>query len=147
MLDYQIYNTPIETIGRNLLKDFETSSVYDDKTLASPSNNTKLNRDRAVWYIRHYTSNPTPMHLCPDGSKVLRDSAFYNATYADVWGYHENECYDCTDYVSQALHNGGFPLDNTWKPEPLNPAWTRVLSLIFRTLHLVKEDLLVLWLT
>lgn len=128
MPDYEMYNVSNELIGEKLLKDYE--AAFSSSALeAASSINFETNREKAVWYIQYYTSNPTPMHLCPDGiTLVYRYSAFYNASYSYLWSHPDLECLDCTDYVSQALHHGGFPTDDIWKPEVGNPAWTGVAA-------------------
>jgi hypothetical protein len=126
MPDYQMYNTSIETIGENLLHDYETMVRASVTEMASSSDNSAMNRDKAVWYIRHYTSAPPIMYKCPDDSLLYRDSVFYNATYANIWARTGWECFDCTDFVSQALFHGSFLSDDEWKPDPESLAWNRV---------------------
>jgi hypothetical protein len=129
MLDYQIYNVPIETLGEYLLKDNEAVIKIGTTELDYLNNSSNINRENAVWYIQHYTSNPGLMYLCQSGALVYRFTAYYNASFTYIWNHPSLECFDCTDYVSQALYYGGFPSDNTWKPELSNLAWTRVSNL------------------
>ena len=125
-----MYITPIEILGEGLLKDFELTIKSNKTKITIPSKTTELNRDKAVWYIQYYTSNPNLMHLCPGGYLIYRDSIYYNATYAPVWGHPDLECRDCADYVSQALHFGGFPLEkDVWEPSVESAAWINVYEL------------------
>ncbi len=135
--DYQIYNMPIESIGRLLLQDYEkpSLSIKNASTFSTSATSTNSSyvarRDSAVWYIQEYTSNPDYYHWysCPNNQPdVLRDTNHWNSQYSNVWSYWL--CDDCTDYVSQALTFGGFPTDDTWNPGPYVLPWIRVYSLV-----------------
>ena len=120
--DYEMYNTPIDVIGRALLSDFAS---LEAKASISTSNGFYYNRTNAGDYITQYTSNPSYYDYC--GDHIRQDTSKYNSAYEDVWG--TTGCDDCTDYVSQALHYGGFPTDDTWYPNAYNPPWVRVNGL------------------
>ena len=125
MIDYRMYHVSIETLGRELLADYEVLA----KNLFFPMNSilSDGNRQNARWYISHYTSNPGENQKC-SGIDVLQDTSYYNSAYSYVWTI--TGCDDCTDYVSQALHYGGIPTDSTWFPNPYNVAWSRVGGLM-----------------
>jgi len=57
-------------------------------------------------------------------------------TYADTWAHGRNSAYpsfgsgcncnDCTNYISQVLHNGGYPLrTGNWNKESIYEWWYR----------------------
>jgi RNA polymerase sigma-70 factor (ECF subfamily) len=65
------------------------------------------NRLTARDYPNRWTSNTTKP--CRPGSTTTQDSSYYNN--AEYCWY---QCNDCANYVSQALHAGGIPMDSTW---------------------------------
>ena len=56
------------------------------------------NRIAARDYIRQYCCNSGAFHICP----------YRNTDY----GWEDN---DCANYVSQAIHEAGIPMDSTWR--------------------------------
>jgi len=114
MPDYAMYNTSIETLGQGLLTDYSTAYAG----IVPRGTGFYYQRSRAQNYINTYTSNPVT--LCP-GSSVKQDTSKYNSSYQSLWSLIG--CNDCTDYVSQALRSGGFPLDSNWYPGIASYAW------------------------
>jgi len=100
-----------------------------DSLIISNTNEAKYtyNRLDARDYANSWTSN------APDNGDCLMDSSKWNN---DEYPYYDNAyCNDCADYVSQALHEGGIPIDpGQWerlKDEygDYTWAWTSVFSL------------------
>ena len=80
----------------------------DEVAQPQAKNDIKYDRIKARDYANKYTSNSSGMY----------DTSYWNPAYA--W-HTENGGVDCANYVSQAIHAGGIPTDNVWKPESL--AW------------------------
>jgi hypothetical protein len=121
MPDYIIYHTSIELLGQQLLNDY-TKSDGGPVPLAVTSSFT-YGRVSAANY-RVYSS-PNATTKCPGNSSIYQDTTYYNqlAAYRAVWT--TTGCDDCTDYVSQAIRQGGFPTDTIWNftPAPGTRAW------------------------
>lgn len=89
------------------------------------------NRNNARYYIDQYTSeaNYNNHIVCKwfnEGQWVIETSHY---TYIDIWNnkeypltiysdgkYERLACYNCADYVSQAMYYGGMQTDNYWNP-------------------------------
>jgi hypothetical protein len=123
MPDYVIYNTPIEVLGQQLLTDY-TESDSSPSPLTVAASFTYM-RGSAANY-RSYSSNATS--TCPGNSSIFQNTTIYNqlAAYKAVW--ITTGCDDCTDYVSQALRQGGFPTDTIWKFTPAPGTYTWKVS-------------------
>jgi hypothetical protein len=111
MPDYEIYNTPIESLGKLLLDDY--TRAYGDIPTVEATTSFTYNRTAAKNYARTYVVNT--IKKCPYNTSIYMDTKYYNTTYKNVWSVTTTTCNDCTDYVSQALKAGGFPTDSTWK--------------------------------
>ncbi len=99
--DYVIHNTPIEDLGKWLLDDY-TKAYVGRQAIISDT----YNRTNAKNYINYYTSNT---------SLTCATNVYSNpAKYASFYDYFP--CNDCTNYVSQAIHAGGFSYDSDWYP-------------------------------
>jgi len=110
MPDYEIYNTPIESLGKLLLDDY--TRAYGDISTVEAITSFTYNRTAAKNYARTYVVNT--IKKCPYNTSIYMDTKYYNTTYKNVWSVTTTTCNDCTDYVSQALKAGGFPTDSTW---------------------------------
>jgi hypothetical protein len=119
MPDYIIYNTPVEVLGQQLLDDY-TRAYGESVPLAITASFTYARTSAANYRV--YSSNTTKK--CPGNSSIFQDTAYYNqlAAYKAVW--MTTGCDDCTDYVSQALRQGGFPTDTIWKFSPAPGTYT-----------------------
>jgi hypothetical protein len=120
MPDYIIYHTPVEVLGQQLLDDY--TRAYGEPVPLSVTTTFTYARTSAANY-RVYSSNTT--QTCPGNNSIYQNTAYYNqlAAYKAVWT--TTGCNDCTDYVSQALRQGGFPTDTIWNftPAPGTTAW------------------------
>lgn len=74
-------------------------------------------------YANRYTSNAQYYCVHGENEGALKDDSVYNPNYT-TQGCHE----DCTNYVSQAVYDGGIPRDSTWKP--YRNAWVNAGSFI-----------------
>lgn len=75
MIDYAMYHTPTETMGKILLADYE--SIADKPVSENSRGSFNYYRWGARWYINYYTSNPNYYYeYCP-GSSVLQDTSWY----------------------------------------------------------------------
>lgn len=133
MIDYSMYHTPIETIGKILLADYEAEVKQSAPTNTKSSTFTYY-RYNAKWYANNYTSNPSSWQTC--GSGVLQQTSMYNPSYQYVWSV--TGCNDCTDYVSQAIRYGGFASNSPyWYPSSGNYNWNVVGGLWY---YLASDD-------
>lgn len=85
------------------------SLTYPDHPAVSSSVSpqSQYNRLAARDYANRWTSNTTKP--CRPGSTTTQDTSYYNNAQ-----YCWYQCNDCANYVSQALHAGGIPMDSTW---------------------------------
>lgn len=110
MPDYYLYHTSIEVLGQHLLEDY--TKAYGDASITPNSTSSfTYNRPSAGTYIRSYTSN-TSLTAC--GGIKMNTTMYNQDFYKNIWTYTTQTCNDCADYVSQALHAGGFPTDSYW---------------------------------
>ncbi|MBI5822447.1 MAG: amidase domain-containing protein [Chloroflexi bacterium] len=123
MPDYIIYIMPIEALGKQLLNDYTKSDSNSAPSAVAAS--FTYARTSAANY-RAYSSNTTLR--CPGNSAIFQNTAVYNqlAAYKAVWT--TTGCDDCTNYVSQALRQGGFPTDTIWKFTPAPGTYTWKVS-------------------
>jgi len=105
--DFQLFHTPVEVIGQALLDEY--LSVYGEANITDQPDDilAAYNHTTGKNYAVTYTSNPSK--YCP-GYTILQDTAKYNPNY------QTQGCFDCSNYISQALKQGGIPTDGTWKP-------------------------------
>lgn len=126
MLDYVIYHTPIETLGKNLLDDFQPSA---NKPEESPLV-VIYNRTNAKSYVLAYSSNPNEVWIPECNANLRRNTSYWNPSYSFVWNANATiRCNDCADFVSQAIKFGGIPQDGTWFPAWNNYSWVNVNGL------------------
>jgi RNA polymerase sigma-70 factor (ECF subfamily) len=95
----------------------ETFKKVGNSLIINNTNEVKYtyNRLNARDYANSWTSNPpqTEQYCChhkPDGTcDVWQDTSKWNN---NDYPYYDNAyCNDCADYVSQALHYGGIPIE------------------------------------
>ncbi|WDV48087.1 amidase domain-containing protein [Clostridiaceae bacterium M8S5] len=95
-----------------------------------PNLYSNYDRIAARDYANKWSSNPTSCkdHGTTCGIRQDRDK-WNNSDYP----YYNELCHaDCADFVSQALHAGGIPMDSTWKrgtPANTSVAWVNTHSL------------------
>ena len=125
MIDYAMYNTPIESIGNSLLKDLQPIS---DK-LTTRGIWFSYYRWSARSYANQYSSNPSNQYHSDCGYSLRRDTSKWNPSYSYVWDANSTiRCSNCADFVSQAIRYGGFPTDGTWYPSAWG-TWSNVSDL------------------
>lgn len=96
------------------------------------------------------TSTKTPTPTPTSNYTYNRTSA---VTYANTWAHGRNsnfpsygtecQCNDCTNYLSQVLYSGGYPLrTGNWDPNSIFEWWYRPVLLWFENSHTwsVTED-------
>jgi len=103
--DYQMYVTPIEDIGMDILHMFDQNN---EAVIDNPENmRYSYNRTAAASYINYYVRTTTSR--CQTVPViVLQDESVWNPNYYPYY------CADCANYVSQGLFAGGLPPDGTW---------------------------------
>ena len=118
----------LEKAGEEIME--ETFKKVGSSPLANKTNETKYtyNRLDARDYANSWTSSDAPWN-----GDCYMDSTDWNN---DDYPWYDNAyCNDCADYVSQALHAGGIPIDpGQWdrlndKNGTYHDAWTYVPSL------------------
>lgn len=113
--DYQMYVTPIENIGTDILNIFGQNNeavIHNPESIRYSYSGTS-----AASYINTYVRNTTSRcQTVP--FIVLQDESVWNPAYPPWY------CADCANYVSQALKYGGLPTDGVWYIG--SGAWLRV---------------------
>jgi len=110
-IDSPVFQPPeeMEKSGSDQMKKVfeEIIQSSDKETLSTQDKSTLLytyDRLAARDYANSWTSN------APDNGDCFMDSSKWNN---DVYPYYDNAyCNDCADYVSQAIHAGGIPIDS-----------------------------------
>ena len=103
--DYQMYVTPIEDIGMDILHMFDQNNevVIDNPESMRYSYNRTAAASCINTYVRATTSRCQTVPVI-----VLQDESVWNPAYTPYY------CRDCANYVSQGLFAGGLPTDGTW---------------------------------
>ena len=125
---YPVPSPMLETVEKMERNGEETMEETFKKAGGSPiANNTNgvkytYNRLAARDYANRWTSN------APDNGDCLMDASKWNN---DDYPWYDNAyCNDCADYVSQALHEGGIPIDpGQWERGNDGGTWIYVPSL------------------
>ena len=117
MPDYQIYHTPVEAVGQQLLdsytQGYSKNGAYD-VTSTGYAGYFYYNREAAKnWALAHVSNTNI---TCP-GTSYHMDTSYYGPLYQGVWSYTTTTCNDCADFVSQALRAGGFLSDSFWNSQ------------------------------
>jgi hypothetical protein len=126
-VDYRIYHTSIETMGKEMLALYkEVYAVYDHPKHSNIENRhltrwSSYDRSAATDYINTYTSNTSRKCRLFFHGGVVADQSKWNASYT------KHPCNDCANYVSQAMLAGGIPTDGTWYPDSV--AWKNTYEL------------------
>ncbi|WP_310939873.1 amidase domain-containing protein [Clostridium sp. SHJSY1] len=108
-LERQNYNKFIENIDTTYEEFNKITSSITRKDYNKPEYN--LNKDKIIKYARKYALN-------------------YNKSYKNF----DNTGGDCTNFVSQCLHEGGLPYSLNWKP--YTTTWIRVNELYYYALKI-----------
>lgn len=119
MMDYTIYNTPIEVLGQQLLDDY-TKAYGDDASRAvipAYAGTFYYNRIAARDYALAHVTPFDDYTTCSSDTTNIMDTSFYGPLYQNVWNVTAPECDDCANYVSQALRAGGFLSDSFWNSQ------------------------------
>jgi len=109
------------TKGKNELKENIDTTIAELQT-ANPDLNTEdilnlnIPKAMAIKYDRIAARNYANKYTSECGNSY--NTKYWNPNY--VW-HTESGGVDCANYVSQAIHAGGIPTNNTWKPE--STAW------------------------
>lgn len=111
--DYKFHNTPIEELGQQLLADY--TRIYADTD--GPGFN--YYRTTAKNYTNTWVQNTN--QICSGSGSILQWKNNYNPAYQALTD--SNQCNDCTNFVSQALRSGGFPVGGPWQPVVGNYTW------------------------
>lgn len=121
MLGYEMYHTSIEILGKQLLTDY--ANAYSNESRTITATNFTYGRGSAKNYAYKYVGSDVTTTCSYGGKTYFMDTLYYNqiAAYKAMWQYTTTTCNDCADYISQALRQGGFPIDNIWKFTPTTP--------------------------
>jgi hypothetical protein len=115
MLEFKIYDTPIDILGQQLLDDYTNAYNTSHSTNSTRySGSFSYDRTAAQNYALSHV-NPNAYTTCSyNGQSILMDTSYYGPLYQSVWSYTTTTCDDCASYVSQALRAGGFLSDSNW---------------------------------
>lgn len=122
MIDYTMYHTTIESLGKELLVNYETVFDKPAPEVGSRGSYIYYQRCSVRWYARQYSSNTDLSGGCPH-----YNPNYYKASYQYLWS--QMGCNDCTDFASQAIRHGGFSPDGVWYPQYSSWAWKGVGNL------------------
>lgn len=110
--DYEIYHVTVEVLAQRILEDL---NVAPSESINSSYNTLVYSGSLAATYARNYVRAATAYEC-----GVLRDMTAWNPNYY----YQPSECFDCVNFVSQAMHAGGIQTSSTWYP--WSYAWINV---------------------
>ncbi|WP_273702730.1 amidase domain-containing protein [Thermoanaerobacter sp. A7A] len=110
---------PIQDLLPKSLEKMEEEGIHDMQQILnsqgeeySPALYASYDRIAARDYANKWSINATSCYDHGTSCGILQARNTWNN---DVYPYYSELCHnDCADFVSQALHAGGIPMDSTW---------------------------------